>query len=80
MSAPLTDRERERIQYAEVSDGRGFTPWTCEQADAAGRLRRVKAHVGIEDGEGGVTVYRLRTVDGNTLGILAPEDDEEPEP
>ena len=80
MSAPLTDRERERIRYVAVSDGRGFTPWTYEQTDVTGRLRRVRARVGIEDGEGGVTVYRLRTVDGNMLGILAPDDDEEPEP
>ena len=78
---PLTDREQERLIWVDVADAQDMAPWTPDSWD----FRLKKTHVWITDyGEDGALdlatqeTFRVRTMDGNRLGLLRPEDDEEP--
>lgn len=78
---PLTEREQERLIWVDVENAQDMAPWT---PDSWG-FRLKKTHVWITDyGADGTLDYgtqetfRVRTMDGNRLGLLRPEDDEEP--
>ena len=81
---PLSETEVAKVTWIDVQDASHFSPWVPKPITFT-QFRLMKEYVAIDeyDADGHIDYtkresYRLRVVDGNRLGLLHPDDDEEP--
>lgn len=78
---PLTEREQARIRRIEVQDQGNLAPWYPDEWGF--QLKKQYIEITDYDADGNLNdatreVFRVRSEGDGWLGILPPEDDEEP--